>query len=226
MAKLPALIETLEAFHPQDAAAIRYAARALRDADRLSGGAGGRGAPEMTSRDAVNLVLALNLAEAPNRYVEAADAGFDLPAQLDRGDTACRTGGTTTEPPAVVAAVAEATSLGAAMVTLVDGAEALCPPRPRVSPFAETASDQRRNVGPAVVVTILKQQGELLARVRMDWRDDGGFKRQSATYGEVKPGQGYGRWTTVHFDQALFLALRRTLAAPRPWVFAAEPDPR
>jgi len=222
MAKLPALIETLEFFHPQhDEAAIRYAARALRQGETpaLSAGAGGRGAPHMTPRDAVNLLLALNLAQVPSQYVNAALKG----SGLSRADD---TSAWPADTPDVVVAVMTATTLGYALHILIERAEDLSAPRARDDPFADPSRHQRRDDGPAVDVELVQHGDNILARVAMYWRTAGGHRRAERHYGARSGKPGVGRWTSVHFDQALFLALKRTVVADPPWAFAAEPARR
>lgn len=222
MARLPALIETLEVFHPHlDAAAIRYAARALREGqDLLSAGAGGRGAPHMTPRDAVNLMLALNLANAPSRYANAALLGSGLARANDEADGASWP----IDSPGVVVEVMAARTLGHALHVLIERAEELSPPVIRTDPFLDPAPGKRAEGRPAVDVEIVQQGDDLLARVTMFWRGPGGARRAERRYGVRAARASYGRWTTVHFDQALFLALKRTVLEAPPWAFAAEPS--
>lgn len=219
MAKLPALIETLGHFHPQhDAASIRYAARALREADLLSAGAGGRGAPHMTVRDAVHLLLALNLAPTPSQYANAARLASALSWSAD---TLADFG----EGPEVIYTVISAETLGEALEDLIQRAEELCPPRAR-DPFGGQGPGRRPDEGPTVEVEMVQHDENILARVAMEWRGAGRPRRAERQYGVRAAKLGYGRWTTVHFDQALFLALKRTVVAAPPWAFAAEPARR
>ncbi len=218
MAKLPALIATLEVFHPRhDAASIRHAARVLRECKTplLSAGAGGRGAPHMTPADAVNLLLALNLAVTPSQYAHAAREGGDLPVEKQRLRPSFA------KMPPVVAAVLQAETLGAALIVLVERAEELGPPRIRINPFIEPDSGPLQE-RPTVEVQLVRQNENLLVRVAMTWWRDTP-QRADNLYGVRSENAGYGRWTTVHLDQALFLALKRTVVADPPWVFAAEP---
>ena len=222
MAKLPALIETLEFFHPNhDGAAIRYAARALRQGEKpaLSAGAGGRGAPHMTPRDAINLLLALNLANAPSQYVNAALLGSSLSRADDTSEWPADT-------PNVVVEVMLATTLGHALNVLVQRADELGVPRVRDDPFADPSRHQRRDEGPGLEVELIQHGEDVLARVAMYWKTASGHRRAERHYGARSGKPGVGRWTTVHFDQALFLALKRTVVADPPWAFAAEPGRR
>lgn len=222
MAKLPALIDTLAVFHPNhEPTAIRYAARALRVAEPslLSAGSSGRGAPEMTARDAMNLLLALNLAEDPRQYANAALLGASLSRPDDKAPHP-------TETPNVVVEVMLATTLGHALHVLITRAEELSAPRVRTDPFVEPNSDLRRDEGPGVEVQLVRHGDDVLARVAMFWKSAGGHRRAERQYGARSGKPAYGRWTSVHFDQALFLALKRTIVADPPWAFAAEPARR
>ena len=218
MAKLPALIETLEIFHPEhDAAAIRYAARALRQGDLglLSAGAGGRGAPDMTPRDAVNLLLALNLTQTPSQYAQAALLGSGLSrAPQDLSFAA--------DTPSVVIETLTAQTLGQALQVLIMRAEELAPPSLRADLFADQDSGQIRDERPAALVQLMRHGHDLVGRVDLYWRASKGLRRLKALYGAATAKPGYGRWTTVHFDQAVLLALKRTVVAAPPWAFGAE----
>lgn len=219
MAKLPALIKTLEFFHPShDEASIRYAARALREAHKplLSAGAGGRGAPHMTPLDAVHLLLALNLAQSPGQYAQAALRGSGLLRPEDKSPHAAET-------PSVVVEVMTAETLGHALKVLVERAEELSSPWASADPFAGPAISRRPYDGPVVEVELVQQGLDVLARVAMYWKGPKGHSRTERQYGVRSASPGYGRWTTVHFDQALFLALKRTVVADPPWAFAAAP---
>nr|WP_314188134.1 hypothetical protein [uncultured Brevundimonas sp.] len=218
MAKLPALIETLEVFHPEhDAAAIRYAARALRHSDLglLSAGAGGRGAPDMTPRDAVNLLLALNLTQTPSQYGQAALLGSALSRTPQDQSFAADT-------PSVVIEALTASTLGHALHVLIVRAEELAPPRLRADLFADPDSGQVRDERPAVLVQLTRHGNDLVGRVDMFWKAPRGLRRLKALYGAAAAKPGYGRWTTINFDQAVLLALKRTVVAAPPWAFEAE----
>jgi hypothetical protein len=167
----------------------------------------------MTSRDAVNLLLATTLAENPSRYVAATSAAAGL--AWSSGDNP------PVGAPDVIVAATSAETLGEALAGLVDHADGLAPPRPRSEAFRDAATDQRRNVGPALLVKILRQRGGILARLQLDWRDNDGPHRLTTSYGGPTPmPAGVGTWSTTYFDQAIFIALKRTVAAAPPWAFA------
>lgn len=217
MAKLPALIETLEVFHPEhDAAAIRYAARALRQSDPglLSAGAGGRGAPDMTPRDAVNLLLALNLTQMPSQYAQAALLGSSLSRAPQEPTFAADT-------PSVVIETLTARTLGQALHVLIMRAEELAPPRLRADLFADHDSGQVRDERPAVLVQLMRHGNDLIGRLDLSWKAPRGLRRLKGLYGAATANSGFGRWTTVHLDQAVLLALKRTVVAAPPWAFEA-----
>ena len=73
MAKLPALMEALRKYVHHETPAIRYAARELRERQLLTLGPGGRGSPDMTTRDAVNLALALTVSIDSSRYADTVE---------------------------------------------------------------------------------------------------------------------------------------------------------
>ena len=173
----------------------------------------------MTPRDAVNLLLALNLAQAPSQYANAALLG----SGLARADDASAYPADT---PHVVVEVMTATTLGYALHVLIERAEELSAPRVRTDPFTEPLAGLRRDEGPAVEVQLVRQGEDVLASVAMYWKTAGGHRRAGRHYGVRSGKPGYGRWTTVHFDQALFLALKRTVVAAPPWAFEAEPARR
>lgn len=218
MAKLPALIETLEVFHPEhDAAAIRYAARALRHSDAylLSAGAGGRGAPDMTIRDAVNLLLALNLTQTPSQYAQATLLGSRLaraPQDMPFPE----------KTPSVVKHVMAGDTLGQALVLLIERAEDLAPPRLRSDPLADLDSNQPKDDRPAILVQLTRHGNDLVASVDMYWKAGKGFAQVKQFYGGSRSAPRWNRWTTVNFDQAVLLALKRTVVAAPPWAFEAE----
>ena len=215
MARLPALIATLVELHPHlDESAVRYAARSLRTGEQLSAGPGGRGAPHMTVRDAVNLLLALNLALTPGEYVNAALKGAALTRPEDNA-------GFADDTPGVVVEAMTVNSLGGALAVLIRRAEELREPRIRQDPFADPARAQRRGEAPAVEVQLVQQGDDILASVTMLWRGASGHARMERRYGVRSGRPGYGRWTTVHFDEAMFLALKRTVVEAPPWAFAA-----
>ncbi len=56
----------------------------------------------------------------------------------------------------------------------------------------------------------------------MYWKAAKGFRRLKGLYGVADAKPGYGRWTTVNLDQAVLLALKRTVVAAPPWAFEAE----
>lgn len=219
MAKLPALIETLQVFHSEyDAAAIRYAARALRqsDANLLSAGAGGRGAPEMTIRDAVNLLIALNLTQTPGDYARATLLGSSL-VRAPREASACL------NAPSVVKEVIACETFGQALMILVERAENLAPPRVYLDPFGDPNDALPKDGRPAVLVQLTRHGNDLIARVDMFWKADKGLARIKQYYGGGQSAPRWNRWTTAGFDQALLLALKRTVVAAQPWAFEAEP---
>lgn len=217
MAKLPALIETLQVFHPEhDAAAIRYAARALRQsgAGLLSAGAGGRGAPDMTPRDAVNLLLALNLTRTPSQYAQAALLG----SRLARAPTDALF---PTDTPSVVIEAIGGSTLGHALLVLIERAEHLAPPM-RTDPLADSDSLRPRDQRPAVLVQLTHHGNDLVARVDMYWKAAKGIARVKQYYGGGHSEPHWNRWTTVTLDHAVLLALKRTVVAAPPWAFEAE----
>jgi hypothetical protein len=65
MAKLPALVSALEAVDGRERATIEHVARVVREAGFIPTTKRGSGAAEMTAREAVNLFLGLNGADAP-----------------------------------------------------------------------------------------------------------------------------------------------------------------
>lgn len=218
MAKLPALIETLEVFHPEhDAAAIRYAARALRQIDPglLSAGAGGRGAPDMTIRDAVNLLLALNLTQTPSQYAQATLLGSRLARAPQDMTLPEKT------PPVVKEAMAGDT-LGQVLHILIERAEELSHPRLHTTPLMDTDSFEPKDERPAVLVQLTHHGKDLFARVDMYWKPAKGLARVKQYYGGGRSEPRWNRWTTVNFDQAVLLALKRTVVAAPPWAFEAE----
>lgn len=74
MATLPNLIDVIAKIDGRDHATLDHMARLIRDAGFIAKGKRGRGAIDMTARDAANLLLGLNGAEAPG----------DAPAAVSR----------------------------------------------------------------------------------------------------------------------------------------------
>ncbi|MBY6262236.1 hypothetical protein EI613_09955 [Azospirillum sp. 412522] len=74
MARLPALVTALAKFDGRDRAALEHVARAIREAGYIPTTKRGVGAANMTAREAVNLLLAVN----------GADSVKDAPLAVDR----------------------------------------------------------------------------------------------------------------------------------------------
>lgn len=223
MAQLPALIETLSHFHPQSQEAIRHAAKTLRRADLLTLGTGGRGAAPMTVKDAVTLLLALNLTESPSGYVDAATAGLALRESPDLGlhqeDQRLGPGDPKKMAPAIVADVLAERTFGSALAVLVSRANELA--LPRYANHRAWQPDGAVKRQPVLDVEIIHVSNGFQARVMFRWLD--GRTRQEASGYFAPAGTNVsppiGRWRSIRFDEAIFWALRRTIADDPPWVF-------
>lgn len=220
LAQLPALIDTLKAFHPLEGPAIRYAANVLREHQLLTPGTGGRGAAPMTVEDAVHLLLALNLAVAPSQYAEATEAGLALERQTNvhlKG-----------KAPAVVEQVLRETHFGGALARLIETAEELALPGAFSDPVWPNRQDVTLDKKPAVDVEVLQIQDGFLARIEFRWMSTPrtGSAARVTFRSPRSIAEPVGRWRMVHFDEALFLALKRTVCADPPWVFAGSASRR
>lgn len=126
MAKLPALVTALAEIDGRERKTIDYVARTIRERDYITTEKRGSGAADMTIREAINLLIALNAADTPkdaplaidrNRsfvQVFAGDKGR-LQEQIDRIDAA-------TDP---VRHIADARTFGEALERLLESVPAL-----------------------------------------------------------------------------------------------------
>lgn len=224
MARLPALIETLAHFDTREPSAIRYAARALREAKLLSTAKSGLGAAEMTPADAASLVVALNAAETPQQYVAVTRALLSAaPAASAKPER---------RAPEIVRSVHRAENFGQALVLLVEAGRDLARMNdpamatllaaggvaPRDSAAGEAMPD-----GVTAIVTFHRPR--LQARIVLGWRADasGEPATWSATFAASSAAAAprFGRQTVTVLDATIFTALHRTLFAEAPWAFAA-----
>lgn len=215
MAKLPTLIETMNIFVHQEPPAIRYSPRSLREAGLFSAGAGGRGSPHMTARDAAYLLLALTVATEPAKYVSTVSTLRMLRRE---------------ESPQIpdwarpdLDAVLEATTFGDAIVALLDNAHHLGILNP-VTQILERGAGQEGDRRIECKVTVTKQFELFKATVAMENFGPGPSRTEVHFVGMAGPDADRiwpGVTSTQIFDPAPFIALKRTLAPTAPWVFQA-----
>lgn len=215
MAKLPTLIQTMDIFVHQEPPAIRYAARMLREARLFSAGAGGRGSPHMTARDAAYLLMALTVATEPAEYISTVSmlttlrrATTPVVPQWARPD---------------LEAVFEATTFGDAIVALLDNAHQLAILNPTTQTLERGPGQQgERRIGS--IVTITKQFGQFTGSIAMENFGPEPSRIEIQFVGMAGPDANRvwpGVTSIQIFDPAPFIALKRTLAPTAPWVFEA-----
>lgn len=114
MAKLPALVSALAEVDGREQKTIEHTARVIREAGYIPTTKRGSGAAEMTSREAVNLLLALNGADAP----------IDAPLAIDRFRSLelydC-VGGEKSDALEALRAISAVKTFGEALEVLIDG---------------------------------------------------------------------------------------------------------
>lgn len=212
MAQLPGLIEALEAFHPHDGAAIRYAAKSLRAGKLMTPGHGGRGAAPMTSSDAVNLLMALNLAQTPGDYLAAVQAGFELKLE--------RRSGVQNDEPKLVKAALVCDRLADVLTLMVERGDELALPRRSTDPHWIDREDVTLGEHPHVDVDIVHLVTGFLAMVRLRWGGMPPFRDVRLYFRTIKTiDEPQGRWRTTHFDETLFWALKRTVDDVPRWAW-------
>lgn len=212
MAKLPALMEALRKYVHHETPAIRYAARELRERQLLTLGPGGRGSPDMTTRDAVNLALALTVSIDSSRYADTVETLNSLkrvekvapPRWAKPGfDVVCR-----------------AQTFGEALIALVDCADALAVYK-RGSNVMHPQPGQTDDRLVVAAAWVNRRLSDYSAVIRLE--DTGVAEGPIVmSFGDVHDERNWaGVISQVGFDQALFITLKRTLEPKPPWVFEA-----
>jgi hypothetical protein len=120
MAKLPALVDAIAEVDGRDRATIDHVARIIREAGYIPTTKRGSGASEMTAREAANLLLALNGADAPKEGPLAIDRFRSL-RQNETPYSGVNCEGFS-QLPIAIKNVAEARTFGEALEALIDGA--------------------------------------------------------------------------------------------------------
>jgi hypothetical protein len=122
MAKLPGLVTAMAEVDGRDRKTIEYTARTIRERGYITNGKRGAGSPDMTARDAANLVMALNGADLPKDSPIAIDrfrslrqwwggTANDLKAKVDSFEG----------KPDTIQAMADCRTFGEALEVLIDG---------------------------------------------------------------------------------------------------------
>lgn len=215
MAKLPTLIETIKIFVHQDQAAIRYAARSLREAGMFSTGAAGRGSPHMTAQDAAYLLLALTVATEPAKYVST----VSMLTMLRRVSSPK----TPDWAQPGLEAVFEATTFDRAVVALLDNAHHLAILN-SMTRALERGPGQEGDRRVESKVTVTKQFELFTAMIAMENFGPDRSRIEIEFTGLAGPDADRvwpGVTSVVLFDPAPFIALKRTLTPTPPWVFEA-----
>lgn len=218
MARLPALIDALTLADGRPRGSIEHVSRGLREAELIQPTKRGRGATEMTARDAAALLLGVyGLADASPAAMDQARMLADLPQRrLVRP-----------EAPSKRQALPSVLRPLAAAPTLLDGVAALI----ELAPLIQASSGRRtiasREAG--LGAGILLERPKLYGSVSVNWGSADAAERQGLTImygtsGQPKGAEAY--MVTTRVLHPVLVTLHGALFPEAASAPAAQPDRR
>lgn len=207
MARLPALIDALATCDERPRGAIDHVARTLREAGLIQTTKRGRGAAEMTARDAAALVLGLyGLADAsPNAIVQV-----QVLADLKRSSKATRNGSPSGEHdplPDVLRPVAAAPTLLDAVAALIELAPLL----------DDSVGSKEATITGRFIASLELRRPRLGASIQITWRSAApdiqglGIGFQPAGYRSVRVSAPVAYAVTTRIMRPVLTTLHKTL---------------
>lgn len=217
MARLPALIDALARIDGRPRGSIDHMARGLREAGLIQTTKRGRGAAEMTARDAAALILGLyGLADASPEAIEQARALVDLPLRrLVRPEPATKR----QLLPPVLRPLASAP-------TLLDGVAALIELAPLINAGLAATRKTTDSRAPGFGGSLLLERPRLYGAIAVNWGSPDASERQglNVVFREARAAQAdhAAYEVSIRVQTPVFITLHGVLFPPE----ASEPAPR